>query len=234
MNSALRSIPVGNRVRFHLDRRGYKVDGVALNPAFTARPTGVVTIIRFGEKVEGLGCASGAQVEFRSDIQGDIHTGEIRRWRITKTFELRHDAPRTIQFNAVLTLSGDVSANFVEREGRAGLAMIQTLLADSKVMLDSLEIVQHSREIDGPTIQLEIKVAREIAIGRSGLVPTNDGSQRTTPIARAIHVAICDHLACRILPELAIVGASVVENLQLSQGSSVRFPSVDAAGIAPT
>lgn len=222
MQALLPPVPVVNHLLDSLEQQGYGVEQVALNPAFMLRPESAAVVMRFGDHIDGLGRSVIAGLEVRIDVRGDLSTGELRRWRIAKTFKSRNASFPTIHLDSVFTLNGDISAAFFRREGKTGLAMMQSLIADMKAALQDIRPVRRLQPEHGPIIHLETMAAGKIAIGRCGLLRRHDGRQPVTLEARALRLMVCDHIADIILPEFMKIGAAIVTKARIPP-SSQRF-----------
>src|SRR5262249_34447195 len=150
---------------------------------------GNAMVLRFGEHVEGTGRETVAGLELKIEMRGDIETGKLRRWRITKTFTPRQASLLAIQLDVVLTLAGDLDSDFVKYEGRAGLAMMRSVITDARAVIEGLRPKKYSA-VQGPIVHAEVRVAGEIATGRCGLVPTAGGRPIVSPEARAARLVI--------------------------------------------
>lgn len=202
-------IPVMELMLAEFEHHGYEIEAIALDPALMACVNGFATVVRFGEYIKGRGVASVAELEIKIDLRGDLDAGGLRRWRLTKTFAVERSVLGAIHLDAVLTLRGDISARNVQRQGKAALAMMLDLIADANAALNEPCSARGARNSRGSIVQLMVKVAGEIAIGRSGLAGSGSGVQISTLEARAMGRMICDRLANSIVPESMIVAAAV-------------------------
>jgi hypothetical protein len=200
MRSTPSSSSVIETMLANLGRHGFEVEGIALNPAMTARPTGYITTLSFGEHVEGEGANSIAVVEVKVDLRGDVNTGQLRRWRIARTYPISSSHVGSVRLAATLTLDGDVSADFVQREAKATLSMMIALISDVGAEVSRLRPPRRSIMPQRPIVYVKTKAAGEIAIGRSGLARHRNGLQVATPEARLMCSAICDYLLNSIVP----------------------------------
>jgi hypothetical protein len=212
MRSQPSSLSVVEGMLASLGRHGFEVEVVALNPAMTVRPTGCITTLSFGEHVEGEGATCVARVEVKIDVRGDLSTGQLRRWRVARTYPVTSSDLGAVHLTTTLTLDGDVSSDFVQREAKASLAMMIALIGDASIEVSRLPPPRRPLISSAPVIYLKIKAAGEIAIGRSGLARPRSGLQVATPEARLMCNMICDRLVNTIIPEfIAVAGAETAE-----------------------
>jgi hypothetical protein len=194
----------------NLRQHGFEVEVVALNPAMTIRPTGCITTLSFGEHVEGEGATCIARVEVKIDVRGDLSTGQLRRWRVARAYPVTSSELGAVHLVTTLTLDGDVSSDFVQREAKASLAMMIALIGDASIEISRLPPPRRPLITSGPVVYLKIKAAGEIAIGRSGLARPLNGLQVATPQARLMCNVICDHLVNFVIPDfIAVAGAEI-------------------------
>ncbi|CAN0149301.1 unnamed protein product, partial [Phaeothamnion confervicola] len=188
MSAAPASVPVATDLLEGLRRQGYDVTYVALNPAFTKRPHGATTLVRFGKQSGDAGKDAAAEIDVTIDVLGNLSTRSLRRWRVTKTFALGYDCLQAIRFNAVVTLSGDLTAQFVGREGSAGCALMKSLLADIREALGDLKVARTDPPAQGLIAHLEMRVGGGIAAGRSGFIRSETSELAVTEEMRAARI----------------------------------------------
>lgn len=226
-------VPVMERILAEFGRHGYGTEMVAVSLASTERLDSALAVLRFGDRVDDVASGAVAGVDVRIDMSGDICNGRLRRWRITKTFPVRHASMQAIDLDAVVTLRGDISADFVRRQGKVGLMMMRSSIDDAEGTLGDLRPTACARDARGPIVHIEVKMVGDIAIARSGLVRTGDGGQAVTLEARAVRSMICDRLARWILPEIAIVTAAALAKAQVVKNTlSDPLARVPSPGLA--
>lgn len=192
--------PITNQLIAGLVREGYEVTSCPLFGRPLALPSGCHVVIRLGEPSEGHK-RSAIGVDLTVHIAGDIATGVTRRWRLTKTLRSGRGSP-SLLIDALLSLNGDVSAIWIERDGATAYQMLCQLLLDARATLHNMPLVPVASAALLPTLVIDMKVLGDLATGRSGLSRCDGVSQCFTEIDRTAGLAACDRLLGELLPSL--------------------------------
>lgn len=184
-----------------LHRSGYGVQRMAIDSQHGIRPCGCSVMLHFGDEPEQANSVRVLALTCQIGIRGDV-PGEVRNWVVRRRLRPRSGELR-INLEIAIVVEGDISAAFLRNEARASLHMLLVLLADAAGTISELRPPPASSRVPAPVVVVRLATVGDVAAGRSGLLPREDGVQLATKEARHARLAVCDRLTEEILPDLA-------------------------------
>jgi hypothetical protein len=217
MQHALAQTSMIDEVIAGLRHHGYVVDAVAINPNFAARPARSRVNIRFGKWFYANDGIPVVAVDTAIEVRGNLHTGRLRHWRVTRSWRASRDCP-CIVMDAGLILDGDINGSFLRHEGRATCDMLCLVLADVRATIAALTIADPKNTGRGqmsydPIAVVDVGAFGTIATGHSGLVRQPSGVGAIAREKRDAMLGVADRLLHDIVPEFrAVCGETLVQS----------------------
>lgn len=222
MDCAPSPTPMVDAVLASLVRCGYDVAHCAVNPQVAGRVAGCRFDLSLGEDVSE---PSGSRpISLLGDLRlcGDIPSGKLRRWRISRTFRAGGGCPRLV-VDLAFVVEGDFTATFLRREGCTGLDMLLVMLSDAMATLSDLPTVTNASGHEEPVVAIGMQVLGELATGRCGVLRNDFYRPAITKRALSARSAVCARLTGEILPEIATACLDAILRVRPTQARAVRF-----------